>query len=63
MRKTAQTRAAGRTVVKPVGDAILRGAGTAKVRGGSEKKGTVTYDHRSLAFRKQNNADPGPKNV
>ena len=62
MRHQSQTRSAGKTVVKGVGDAILRGAGTPKVRGGSEKKGTVTYDHTSIAFRKLNNADPGPKN-
>ena len=61
MRKISQTRSAGKTKVAGVGVGVLRGAGTPKVRGGTERKGTETYDRRSLKFRRLNNADPGPK--
>lgn len=48
-----------------VGDAMMKGsqdfAGTGK--GGREQKGTRFYDGKAIAFRKQNNADPGPKNT
>ena len=61
MRTKSQTASAGKTKVTGVGVGVLKGAGTARVRGGAERKGTETYDHRSLKFRKLNNADPGSK--
>ena len=55
----------GSVTRRGVGDAMLTGsqdfAGSG--RGGRERKGTVTYDRKSLTFRKLNNADPGPKNT
>ena len=44
---------------KTRGGQTFAGAG----RGGREKKGSVSVDGRKLTFRKQNNADPGPKNT
>ena len=62
MRHTSQTRSAGKTVVKGVGDSVLRGSTSPVKRGGTERKGTETYDNRHLTYKKLNNADPSPKN-
>jgi hypothetical protein len=56
---------AGSVKRRGVGDSMLKGsqdfAGAGK--GGTERKGSQTYDRKAFSFRRLNNADPGPKNT
>lgn len=59
-QKKASRFAAGPVSKKPVSP-FLKESGQRGQSGGNHIGLSQTYDRKAYAFRKQNNADPGPK--